>query len=83
MPWMITTPGSFEMIVQIIDSACCLVIVLFLTSVLRLGAGMISLSARASMDGDIILQDCEKDFVLPVFLLGLLISMTAERLAAG
>lgn len=31
------------------------VIVLFLASVLRLGAGMISLSALASMDGDIIL----------------------------
>jgi hypothetical protein len=30
-------------------------IVLFLASVLRLGAGMISLSAGASMDGDIIL----------------------------
>lgn len=83
MPWMITTPDSFEMIVQIIDSVCCLVIVLFLTSVLRLGAGMISLSAGASMGGDIILQDCGKDFVLPVVLLGLLISMTAERLAAG
>jgi len=38
-----------------------------LTGVLRLGAGMISLSALASMDGDIILQDCGKDFVLPVF----------------
>jgi hypothetical protein len=35
------------------------------------------------MCGDIILRDCGKDFVLPVFLLGLLISMTAERLAAG
>jgi hypothetical protein len=34
------------------------------------------------MDGDIILLDCGKVF-LPVFLLGLLISMTAERLAAG
>jgi hypothetical protein len=44
------------------------IIVLFLTSVLRLGAGMISLSAGASMGGDIILQDCGKDFVLPVFL---------------
>jgi hypothetical protein len=32
---------------------------------------MISLSAEASMVGDIILQDCGKDFVLPVFLLGL------------
>jgi hypothetical protein len=32
-----------------------LIIVLFLTSVLRLGAGMISLSAGASMRGDIIL----------------------------
>jgi hypothetical protein len=35
------------------------------------------------MRGDIILQDCGKDFVLRGFLLGLLISMTAERLAAG
>jgi hypothetical protein len=35
------------------------------------------------MVGDIILQDCGTDFVLPVFLLGLLISMTSERLAAG
>jgi hypothetical protein len=54
-----------------------------LPGVFRLGAGMISLSALASMGGDIILQDCGKDFVLPVFLLGLLISMTTERLAAG
>ena len=76
-------PDSFEIIVQIIDSVCCLVIVLFLAGVLRLGAGMISLSTGASMRGDIILLDCGKDFVLPVFLLGLLISMTAERLAAG
>ena len=60
-----------------------LFIVFSLASVLCLGAGMISLSAGASMVGNIILLDCGKDFVLPVFLLGLLISMTAERLAAG
>jgi hypothetical protein len=35
---------------------CWLVIILFLTSVLRLGAGMISLSANASMGGDIFFE---------------------------
>ena len=74
-------PVSQGLIMLIV--AGVLIIVLFLTSVLRLGAGMISLSAGASMGGDIILLDCGKDFVLPVFLLGRLVSMTAERLAAG
>ena len=59
------------------------IIVLFLASVLRLGAGMISLSAGASMGGDIILRDCGKVFCFARVLLGLLISMTAERLAVG
>ncbi len=68
---------------MLIVAGVLIVIVLFLTSVLRLDAGMISLSELASMRGDIILWDCGKDFILPVFLLGVLISMTAKRLAAG
>jgi hypothetical protein len=46
-------PVSQGLIMLIV--AGVLIIVLFLTSVLRLGAGMISLSAGASMRGDIIL----------------------------
>jgi hypothetical protein len=69
--------------ILVVTICVAVVIALFLVRVLRLGAGMISLSTGASMVGDIILQDCGKDFVLPVFLLGLMISMTAERLAAG
>jgi hypothetical protein len=38
-----------------------------LPGVLRLGAGMISLSALTSMGGDIILQDCGKVLFCPCF----------------
>jgi uncharacterized membrane protein YwaF len=58
-------PVSQGLIMLIV--AGVLIIVLFLASVLRLDAGMISLSELASMRGDIILQDCAKILFCPCF----------------
>ena len=55
---------------SVMISEAAFLIVLFLTSVLRLVAGMISLSELPSMGGDIFLVDCGKDFWNRGFLLG-------------